>query len=501
VDQVHGVPRGLELLVGLLADDPTRALDPIRTAQASAEAALLALVTQGFELLDSVERAVVQHMALANAPVPAPALERILEGQHSGREVNDAVSRLVRRRMLGLDQTGSVRLHPVDTDFVARSLVDDPEERARIDLRIATWLSSQHKEPSSWRTSTDVAAQRREFQHRTRGGDLSGAILLLYDMAEFLTHHGEADRVKRMLHSIPMPLAKSELVRYHHILGLIGLFDGGLDEAIASFRTARTMAEQLDQTLLTAKANTWLGIALRHAGRAHDSLIPLQEAVQKPAPGEAGRHVALLALFELALSQCYLRCFEDAMSTTISLSENLAVSDSPEVEAFLYDARALVHLGMGDFAQALSAVNEGLEKYANSPMAPTAAFLINVRGLVHLVQGDEQEAMLHFSEVITQTELTRDTRLEGLASLNLAWAHLLAGDRSLCAAYAERAVARLQSNAVAEGESAVMLLNACGEEDASSMLEDLRRAVIGSLGNPDLFQPSDDKLRELAQSC
>jgi hypothetical protein len=43
---------------------------------------------------------------------------------------------------------------------VRRTLLDDPEQRAALDLRLADWLATQRSEASSWRTSTDVAAQR-----------------------------------------------------------------------------------------------------------------------------------------------------------------------------------------------------------------------------------------------------------------------------------------------------------------------------------------------------
>jgi hypothetical protein len=104
------------------------------------------------------------------------------------------VERLVNRRMLGFERaTGRARLHPIDSDYVRRTLLDDPKQRAALDLRLADWLATQRSEASTWRTSTDVAAQRREIRHRLRAGDGHGAIRVIADIAEFLAARGETD--------------------------------------------------------------------------------------------------------------------------------------------------------------------------------------------------------------------------------------------------------------------------------------------------------------------
>ena len=68
--------------------------------------------------------------------------------------------------MIGFDRnTGSARLHPIDSDYV-RGTLDDPSKRATLDLRLADWLATQRTDPKTWRTSSDVAPQRQEIRHR-----------------------------------------------------------------------------------------------------------------------------------------------------------------------------------------------------------------------------------------------------------------------------------------------------------------------------------------------
>lgn len=394
VEAVHRVPRGLELLVTLRADDPARELDD--DPDASAEEVIEELVLAGFTSLGDVERVVVEHLALAGAPVPVEGLESVLEELHPRTTVRKAIRELARRRMLGLD-SARVRLHPIDSDFVTRSLADHPEQRAMMDLRLARWLAAQRTEPITWRTSTDVAPQRREFRHRIRAGDEDGALLLLYTIADFLARHGEADRLRRMLDRIPAPPENTESsARYQQIRGIIDFYSGSLSDAITSFGLACASAEAAGRPALSAECNYRLGTAQRHAGRAADGMAPLQEALRITADDDSGRDITLPALFQLALVQCYLRNFEDAEKTTDAMSAALRPSDPAEMWAFMYDARALVDLGLGRLEDALLAVDHGIVHYEDSPNAPNINYLINVRGLIHLALENTGESISEF---------------------------------------------------------------------------------------------------------
>ena len=94
----------------------------------------------------------------------------------------------------------------------------------------------------------------------------------------------------------------------------------------------------------------------------------------------------------------------------------------------------------------------------------------------------------------------RITRLEGFAALNLAWAQLSEGDRQAAAATAREATDLLTAGRIQETESAQALAAACEAGEAGPILERLRLAVSASRGNPDLYQPSDKVLADLAAS-
>jgi hypothetical protein len=119
---------------------------------------------------------------------------------------------------------------------------------------------------------------------------------------------------------------------------------------------------------------------------------------------------------------------------------------------------------------------------------------------VLLAQGRTAEAAGEFIAVREDAAALRIARLEGFAALNLAWAQLSEGDRQAATATAREASDLLAASRVRETESAQALAAACEAGEAGPMLERLRFAVSASRGNPDLYQPSDKVLADLATS-
>lgn len=490
VEQVHRIPRGLELLVSLRANDPAFELED--DPEATIEEVIENLITEGFEALDDVERGIVQHLALAGAPLPVKALEMILGKEHPSALIKKATKTLVRHRMISGDSSG-VRLHPVDSDFFTRSLVEYPDVRARMDLRLADWLATQRTDPHTWRTSTDVGSQRREFRHRVRAGDINGALFVLYDTAEFIAQHGESERIRRMLQYVPENSCCTEgRARFHHVSGIVEFYDGDLSKSIDEFNVARNYALQARQITLHAKANLWYSVALRHAGRAPEAIYPVREAIKAGLERDS-YHFALL---QLALCQCYIKNFTGAEESLNELRNSLQFSDPSAAWAWLYDADTLFCLMTGDLDGVFLSAEKSITQYANSPQAPLAGYTINVRGLAHCLRGEKEKAVSDFKAVVEGARVIGETRMGGFATLNLAWVYILSGDRHQGLSYADSAVASLSKVGVAEAQSAILLKKAIEQEDDSSMLRYLQDAVTKSIGNPDLCQPSINDLQE-----
>jgi hypothetical protein len=499
-ERVYRMPRGLELLVALLARRKTATLQRLWDARDTPEKLLGELVSEGFHSLDEVERDVVRLLALAGAPVPAEALQEMLAPEHPGDEVERTVGWLAETHTIGFERDSEIaRLHPLDSDYVTGTL-NDQGQRARLELRLAEWLVTQRTDPETWRRSSDVDPQRREIRHRLRAGDGHGAIRAMADIAEFLARHGDGDQLTEVLEQgqrcadTPALRAAYELSR-----GSVAFYAGSLEEAIDAFRAGRAAAEEADDRRLTAWLDSWLGTALRYAGQAAAALDPLERASALPVTDQASRAIVVDSMCEVGIAACYLGDAARAAQAAVRIEALLQEEDSSLWRARLADLRTLIALLQRDYPRALEEVERGIACYANSSYQVNVGYLGNIRGLVLLAQGRADEAASEFTAVREGAAELRITRLEGFAALNLAWAQLSQDSRQAAAATARRAADLLAASRAWETESARALAAACEAERANAMLQGLHLAVSASHGNPDLYQPSDKILANLAK--
>jgi tetratricopeptide (TPR) repeat protein len=502
VELVHGTPRGLELLAAQLTDRRTATLQRILEAKDTPEVLLGRLVSEGFHSLGSVGQDVVRLLALADTPLPIEVFPGMLEHEHPGSAVEQTVERLVNWRIIGFDRaSGTARLHPMDSDYVRKTLLDDPEQRTALDLRLADWLHTQRTDPSAWRTSTDVAPQRREIRHRLRAGDGHGAIQAIADIADFLAIRGEADQLAESLNQSERYANTPDLrAAYELSRGLAEWYTGSLEGAVAAFRTGRTAAAQAGNQLLAARLNMLLGGALRQIGDPAAAREPLAKACALPATDQASREIVMGSLFDAGMVACYLHDAKGAADAIIRAEGMLRTEDPSVWSAWLANLRALAALLNHDYTAALTEIRQGIEKYTDSVESVMTGYLVNVRGLVLLAQARTREAAREFEAAYEDAAAVRLARLEGLSALNLAWTRLIEGDRTAAAALARKAADRFSANLVREAESADALAVACQAGGVNEMLTGLRRAVRVSGGNPDLYQPSDKTLVLLAQA-
>jgi hypothetical protein len=459
------------------------------------------LVSEGFDGLDEAGRDVVRLFALAGTPLPAEALPEMLAPEHPPDAVARTVERLAETHVIGFDRdTGNARLHPIDSDYV-RGTLDDPGKRATLDLRLADWLATQRTDPKTWRTSSDVAPQRQEIRHRLSAGDGHGAIRAMASVAEFLARHGDGDQLTEVLEQgrtyadTPALRAAYELSR-----GSVAFYAGSPQEATDAFRAGRAAAEEADDRRLTAWLDSWLGTVLRYAGQAAAALEPLERASTLPVTDQASREIVVDSVCEAGIAACYLGDAAKAEKAAARIEALLREEDPPLSWARLADLRTLIALLQRDYPRALEEVERGIVCYVNSSYQGNVGYLRNIRGLVLLAQGQANEAAREFIAVREGAAELRITRLEGFAALNLAWAQLSQDSRQAATATARQAVDLLAASQARETESAQALAAACEAREASAMLQGLRLAVSASQGNPDLYQPSDTVLANLATS-
>jgi hypothetical protein len=493
-ERIYCIPRGLELLGQVMVDDPFF-LDDLLTSTETPDTLMADLVSRGFTRLGGPARLVVGLLALAGVPLPERELPGLLAGLVEDKEVRDVVRSLVRSHELGYEPaTKLVRLHPLDADYVRHVLLDDDAAtQVDLDLRLAGWYAARQTAPTSWRVIADVTPNRRQFDHRWRGGDHSGAMGVLADAALFLARKGETAMLRAAAAAADGVVTGPAIIDLERCRFSAEFFDGSLDVADTSLRRMRTVAEAAGRLDLLPAIDLDMATVLRHRGDAQATL-DLLARIQPPPGGALDDAVALEVVFQEGLSRCYLGDWKGAMESAEQLEAMLAADAPPELLGRPADIRSLAMLVGGDYRGAMDAAADSIAFYLDSPVADSAGYLYNVRGLALLCSDALDEAADELRRGADMAVDYGQDRLEGMCRVNLAWAAMRLGrwdDAEVAAVVGSQ---RLESNGVrsaATGAALGALLAA--RRSAPQTTADIERAldaaVAGSARNTDMYQP------------
>lgn len=181
VQLVHGVPRALEVMAGILANDPFASLDEVIAQFYEQEDVVEALIEENYKRLDPNIRRVIEALAVFRRPVPSLAVDYVLEPFVPGLDVPKIIYRLAHTNIVSVDRaTKTIVLHPIDQDYAYTQL---PEEEAghvnytrqALERRAADYYVQLRTPEEIWKTIDDLEPQLVEFEHRVRAGDYEGA--------------------------------------------------------------------------------------------------------------------------------------------------------------------------------------------------------------------------------------------------------------------------------------------------------------------------------------
>jgi tetratricopeptide (TPR) repeat protein len=189
----RGIPRALEILAGILDQDPTASLPKLLADEAAFGVRVVEqLVAEGYQRLGEDERRVMEALAVFDRPVDETAIVYLVHPWFPGLDVRARLRHLVSSYFVGASRvTGEYSLHPLDRDYAYRQLPEDeqpalsevegPEayNRRHLELRAADFYASIRKPESEWKAIDDLAPQLAEFEHRVRAGDYGGACQVL----------------------------------------------------------------------------------------------------------------------------------------------------------------------------------------------------------------------------------------------------------------------------------------------------------------------------------
>jgi hypothetical protein len=155
----QGIPRALEILAGILNQDPTASLPKLLADERLfGEQVVERLVATGHRHLGEDERRVMEALAVFDRPVDETAVAYLLHPWWPGLDVRAGLRRLASGYFASTSRvTGEYSLHPLDRDYAYRQIPEEIERgeeytQRNLELRAADFYASIRKPESEWKT-------------------------------------------------------------------------------------------------------------------------------------------------------------------------------------------------------------------------------------------------------------------------------------------------------------------------------------------------------------
>lgn len=494
---VHGVPRALELLVGVMAEDtltlPT--LQDVLEDFSLRGDVVASLAQDRYRRLGPAGRTVLNVLAVLRTPAPREAIEWIVGGIDPGLDVTQVLSQLLRMRMLSVDRSSrTFALHPMDSDLAYGAMPQDGAlGRQSVEHRAADWYASIAPPRSDWRALDDIQPYRRAFEHRVRAGDMDDAALVLGAIGEWMVWHGSVLAAISMHLTLEGQLT-DDGARLAHLIsfGHARLSGGPLTHAAELFTEAAGLAERLDDRRALQTAMFGLGDAHRQLGRLDAAMGPLARAgdlAHENGDAEAEVH----AILGLSLAHSTLGDGTAALASADRLSELARTSGDLLTEARSWNARFTALLAMGRWEETMTAGDRAVRAYQDAGIQEATDYALNAKGVAMLALGRVAAALASLEAALRAASTMENPRTEGVCLYNMAWAYWTGGQYEQAAGAAERATASLQLAGAAEAPAAQALAEAAHARtvpDPQTTADALARAadVVGR--NVEMVPPS-----------
>lgn len=448
-ERTRGYPRALEHLFGILSADRDTSLQEIldHTGGMLPEQVVQVLVGEAFSRLDTTAQHVMQALAIYRYPVPAAAVDHLLQPYVAGIDSGPVLSRLVNMQFARRDK-GRYHLHQTDRDYAegripagepADRLADRPPfTRFALQHRAAEWFKLARKPREAWKTLEDLASQLQEFELRVAGADFDTAASVLVDIdGEHLTLWGHYPLVRSLFGRLQGKVDDPALAEAcAGGLGLACFRLGDYAQAAACYEQALALARQHQHR---AGEGTWLGNLASCYAETGDTERAVRDGTQAleirrevgdrdgegSDLGNLGNRYADMGRIDEAIAH-----YEQALAIGIELQSR------PD------EALVLCNLGLQRFNQGRVDEADQALRRALSIAQETQFRLIEAASLTFLsevasTRGDPAEAQAALRSAITIADELANAQFQQAARMALAREHLLAGDLGAARAAAD----------------------------------------------------------------
>ena len=287
----QGIPRALEILAGILHEDPTASLPKLLADEAAFGAEVVErLVAAGYRRLGDDERRVMEALAVFDRPMDETATAYLLHPWFPGLDVRVGLRRLVSGYFVSVNRvTSEYSLHPLDRDYAYCQILGPRDEdegpeaynQRNVELRAADFYAGLRKPESKWKSIEDLEPQLAEFEHRVRAGDYDEACRVLDQIdSDYLSLWGHHARLVKMREKLLGRLADPDLRATN--LGRLGKVCGNLgqvERAIKLYEKALAIVREIGDRW---SEGIWLGCLgddYRALGQVEKAIKLFEEAL------------------------------------------------------------------------------------------------------------------------------------------------------------------------------------------------------------------------------
>ena len=215
---VKGVPRALEIIISILANNPLLSLSDLANVYFDQELVVEKLIKDNYSGLDEVSQMILQASSVYSRPVPLSAIDFMLR-EFITIPAKARINFLIRSYALYLNRSsGEVFLHPADRDYIYHSIPQDGDFcKINLELIAAKYYNEISLSSDHWKDIFDIETKLHEFQHYVNADEIDMAARLLNKIDHnFLTLWGYSDRVLEMREKLTGKIKDKKLEALHH---------------------------------------------------------------------------------------------------------------------------------------------------------------------------------------------------------------------------------------------------------------------------------------------
>ncbi len=460
VKLAHGVPRALEVLAGILANDPFATLDEVLETFYEQEDVVQALIEENYQRLDRDARRVIEALAVFCCPMPPLAVDYLLEPFAPGLDVPGILRRLTRTNIVSVDRAAkTVTLHPIDQDYAYSLLPEDDETesdytRQALERRVADYYAQFRTPEETWKSIEDLEPQLNEFEHRIRAEDYDDACQVLEPIdLDYLDRWGHYARLVEMRKRL-LGRVESRSLQMANLGGLGHAYHalGRVEDAIELYQEALAIAREI--------CDRWgEGFLLGNIGRAYRDLgqveraIPLLEkalAIAREVDDLRGASDRLgnlgVAYHVLGQIERASALYEEALAIARDIGDRAA-------QGRLLGSLGITHHDLGRLEPARTFFEQALTIAREAGDRAGQGRLLGSLGNVQYALGRTEQAITSYEQAVTIARETGDRTGEGRLLGSLGRAHHALGQVERASAFYKQALDIAREVRDREGES------------------------------------------------